>query len=550
MKTNRRNISLILTCTALLIAVGLQSWYHYRSEDPRYGISTAEVRLRSMDAELKTSLKRLCTAYSEKSFHNDFLHGNPSDKGISYFLYENNRLIAWTENATALPFEWSDSLRDGIVIRLKNGDHWIRTLRCGNKTVAGLALIESHYPYENKYLTNSFNPYLGLPSGSEFSENGTEFHTPDGIVIGRISSLQHEPPAWMGFGWCMVLTMLVVAYFFIPATVFSNRQYSWLIIVLIVASRGAMSFFHFPGALYDTGMFSPTAYAANIFFNSPADLFLNGLTILLVVVSILRRTSLVVSENLRKIFFIITVILLMTASYVLVHGLVMDATVSLDITDLSGIDSYTVIIITSLFLYLLSGALFLNWISGKKSDSLSFGRAMMALLLISAFTSILLFRFLHQRDLENRSRLAKKVTSERDPVAEFLFKEESSNIRSDTAIIATITRKGSLAELQSRLRTHHLKDYFGRFEWNLSLYDSTGKSIISDGPSTIDSLKLDFNSYGSVNVSPGFFSLPAQAGRMRYCGMIAVTDVESDTIGILVLQMRSSFLYTATGFPE
>ena len=62
---------------------------------------------------------------------------------------------------------------------------------------------------------------------------------------------------------------------------------------IIIAARIGMIVFHVPEPLYQTALFSPTYYASSFFFNSPGDLLLNVLTILIVILIFYRHRQVI-----------------------------------------------------------------------------------------------------------------------------------------------------------------------------------------------------------------------------------------------------------------
>lgn len=549
MTSIRRNISTVLFVVALLLAGFLQTWYLVHNRQPSHIVKDAEAKFKSLDRDMRSLLAKLVSDTAREHFHRDFLHDFADRNDVALYLFEGDGLIAWTTNQPGWNTGSPGGFMDATTIHLSNGDYWVRMHKSGSRTAVGLLLLRKSYPFENRFLKNTFNGAFGLPAEADFSSEGIGFHAPDGKLIGTVSTGFIRPSAWLIAGWWLVVLLLSLSVLHLihnrSLTFRSKRRLAAAILLV----RISMAMFHVPSAFLDSSYFDPAVYAADAVFNSPGDLFLNGLTLLLLVI-LLSRTPIRITTTARRITTGIMTLLLLAALVLLVHGMVMDASVSFDITDLSGVDHQTLFLLLGLSLFLLAGTILIQWVSGKQLVSISFGNAMLTLCLVSAVTAVLLFRFNHQSDVENRKRLAQRVTMERDPVAEYLFNDEAEGIRSDTALYGSIARGESVEAVRTHIRARHLKEYLGRFDWTCFLYDATGRTSSTGIPAALDSLVQELRVSGRKTVSPFLYSLPAEAGHMRYSAVLPVTGIAGDTLATLILQLRSTFFSSTSGFPE
>jgi hypothetical protein len=94
--------------------------------------------------------------FAEKPTHYNTLLEN---EGIALLIYENDTLKFWSDNSIAVENWMKEVCLDTRIVKLRNG--WFEVMKpesnySTSKTVVGLILIKSEFPYENKYLVNEF----------------------------------------------------------------------------------------------------------------------------------------------------------------------------------------------------------------------------------------------------------------------------------------------------------------------------------------------------------------------------------------------------------
>ena len=144
----------------------------------------------------------------------------------------------------------------------------------GNKKIIGLILLRKNFSYENKYLSNHFNPLLGLDCQFQIAAGSGEHQLNSSSGAHLISldysriipdELPFQTPAW--FYLFAYLFFLSAIFFF-----FRSRSTAWIQVALLgaflIAFRWLMISFHLPGEMYFNDFFSPKVYGSSFFFNS------------------------------------------------------------------------------------------------------------------------------------------------------------------------------------------------------------------------------------------------------------------------------------------
>lgn len=91
---------------------------------------------------------------------NDFILSKHIDllerQGLAVFVYENDSLKLWSDNAVPISPLYSKSRIDSTYIYLKNAWYVPRTIKQGRFTMVGLIQIKQTYQFVNKFLTSNF----------------------------------------------------------------------------------------------------------------------------------------------------------------------------------------------------------------------------------------------------------------------------------------------------------------------------------------------------------------------------------------------------------
>ncbi len=129
----------------------------------------ANLQLDSIHQHLHHSSKKNLVEYLAKEYVNTF-----NDKGIAFFIYENDSLQFWTDNHPAVENYMLNVCLEKRLVKLNNG--YYEVIRHPKNAYSpfqlyALVLIKNNFPYENKYLKNEFNKKLHVPDGVLLNDN-------------------------------------------------------------------------------------------------------------------------------------------------------------------------------------------------------------------------------------------------------------------------------------------------------------------------------------------------------------------------------------------
>lgn len=247
------------------------------------------------------------------------------DQSYTLLLYRNDTLAYWNNNKVLPPnfflYAKSDATR---LLKLPNGYYQackktlpLQTIN-GNLqkvTVIALQLIKYNYQIQNKNLSNTNNPLLGIPNEIEFSTStNSNIATTDSTTINdnktdstlsqkniiqtkRAYTIANSTQTdFLQLNYNANLLQKRVDYAVISLQLFGiigflicitllclqiNRQYkrpleaSILLISLFLLVKALMVVFDLPNTLHQTQLFSVKQYSRYVLFISPGDLLLN-----------------------------------------------------------------------------------------------------------------------------------------------------------------------------------------------------------------------------------------------------------------------------------
>ncbi|MDG5799725.1 ATP-binding protein [Marinilabiliaceae bacterium ANBcel2] len=173
---------LVLTLSTLLIAILIAAITLSYGLDSANDNSKALLKIEEKINGLREQMKTLSSSLPEDSFSShqslwEKISTYSSDE-ISLAVYQNNELIAWSNNQ--IPLQGiNPGYFDHPVVKLDNG--WFLSSSTSydeNIKVVAFALLKKDYPFQNKYLQNSFNPLFNINSSVLITRDGHDDYLP------------------------------------------------------------------------------------------------------------------------------------------------------------------------------------------------------------------------------------------------------------------------------------------------------------------------------------------------------------------------------------
>ena len=505
--------------------------------------NSAEQQLEKLIA-LNTSNNQF--SYSKK------LEQLTKNKGISLFIIEQEKLVFWTNRTiNFLPTLKEFNATNGIV-KLKNGWYHYLLKKSNNKTYLALILIKNDYQITNKYLKNSFHDSFKINNKITIDTDSTNkpatiIRSKSGNYLFSLLKSQENEPTSKKYNWFIVV-LFFIAYFLIISFISKQtrkiiflRNFSPLIvIVFIVVSRLLLLWFPIFNSLFNQELFEPTVFAQSAFLPSLGDLLISSV-LFSVIIYYLARAIQKINPYHQSFVVVISIIIALfpLALANLIEGLITNSKINFDINYLLDLTTYSFVGMGSIILLFISFILFIkisfghfldkafkrnqlitiywtssllsviighfflginalltSWVllvilafSFKTTSKLSFYRSAFLVLVVSLTTS---WGFIHhgkEKEKINKEFIAKKLSKERNPVAEYLFEEIAAKIEQDTFIINNIsTYWNDKSKVDNHIINHYFGGFWNKYDINIISPCRENDSIIVEGNKSVNCL--------------------------------------------------------------
>lgn len=370
-KITKAGFFFLLFLSALIIQIILNQYYrtHYSKDYLPQEMNTfLENQAQRIDNALERMIK-MDSAKIEKYLHqkNGTLAQEP---GEQYLVYENDRLIIWSNNIIPVKNTYEPFRFDSNFEQFANAYTLVRKRKINNKVVIGLLVIKNKYPHENEYLENDFHQKLNIPPGINISGKKTEIPvTFEGEPIFYL-----KPPGEIKlqkFQENLLFIFFVVSLLFLFAFLYHGHRFLnpfpsrprlfvlfYSIDVIIV--RLLIGYFNFPDYIHQSELFDPAILGFSNFIPSLGDMFLTALSLLAIAIAIYKEVHLKLSQNkpglsiLVNATIFIVLIIALKMIYGLITSMVMHSSIMLNLHKVFSVDYFTIIAFLALFMVIAS----------------------------------------------------------------------------------------------------------------------------------------------------------------------------------------------------
>lgn len=173
-------------------------------------------------------------------------------------------------------------------------------------------------------------------------------------------------------------------------------------------------------------------------------------------------------------------------------------------------------------------------------------------LLASLYTITIVAIETAKKEKTERQVLAMNLTTERDPVAEVLFKELSTDITNDLVIASKLKDTIDSEFIMQHLQSRYFNGYFKRYDFTLTICPKGGNLHLLEENREVDCWSF-FNSMAknTEEAATGKFTfLDINNGRINYLGRFIYNENEdNEAIGVFIV-LSSRLENQLVGYPE
>ena len=217
-----------------------------------------------------------------------------SREGIGVYVFFNDSLTFWNNAELPLEGQFKRFNQPEGTVWLETGLYLYTLAQSDSVKCLVASLIKPAFGVKNKYLSNDFKKWTGLPTGisavpPDKLTQGAEPLRLNGTVVAGIKGTEAEYGQSDTATWCTVLFSvgcMVLLLILLTTAATTAWPMALLVTGSLLALRFAMLYFQLPAFLYDGPLYDVRLYGnAQSFFNGfLGDILFNAITLLFVVV--------------------------------------------------------------------------------------------------------------------------------------------------------------------------------------------------------------------------------------------------------------------------
>lgn len=583
----------------MLVVLGL--FLYLGQDESGVGIDHAarhiQETIESAEREHALALPELTSLSEFELFeHFNLCQEDYDSKGLSYFIFENDELLAWSTNTVPEAERLPELIASGPCVLLDNGWYLIDEFKKNGRVAYGLFLVKYEYLYENKYLVNRFHKSFHLHHNPDIqftSEDGAlPILNADKDVIFYLQGSQDSSSSLLRT--CVTLLLIGLSIFLILRYLF-DRIYRWkssiwgflISSAVVLGLRLLQVMAGWPESMTSMDLFQIEVLAESLWHPSLADLLINSFIFLMLSYSYKEwvRKSEGGSDLLHILSLSAHFLFLCRWMDELISGVVHSTLVGFNISNFFDLELSSVLAVVAIVLLLISilflaqtlvflirfrqrdvkaryllfflslGGLILvnHWMGVVDMVKVLWPWIVLAYLILaqpmrsggprlvyllgimailSFYSSYTIEKQFVKRDRNKLQVIADRLMEGADPVAEYLFDDVRESLEADSVLWEIATKVPLDKE---RVLSQLRKDYFSGYwtKYNLDIRTSTGKQTPE---------------YRFVKETPGigFYRAPDSELGLNY---ILAARPDSSSL-VVYVEFQLNIIPEELGFPE
>ena len=286
-------------------------------------------------------------------------------RGMAVFLYYNDSLTYWSDNAVLIATKYSKSGIDSSFIKLRNAWYMPCVKKIKNTTIVGLILIKQVYQYENKFLENKFQKDFNFPATVKISRQPLpNSHKIQNINKRVIFSLVFDSSAYHALyqtyipSSCYFIVIVLILWFIYKhiSQIQNNRIRNMIVVlatILLPAIKLLMQQYQYPNVFYSLDLFKPQYFATSDLLPSLGDMLI--WTVVIFFVTFIFYKEFIFSKleqikptkqwliNLCLIIHLLLVLLFFCLVFYFIQSIILNSTISFEINKLLLFDFYSIV---------------------------------------------------------------------------------------------------------------------------------------------------------------------------------------------------------------
>jgi len=616
-------IMLALLCASLFItAIIAQNTYTPVNNLFQTG-KTLEQNLQKKERAVNNAINKSSTFNQLKSLqdHPDtalkFIQYFTTDRSTWFITLKKDSLLFWS-GVKVIP-ENTQIIKEGYSFQQEaNGYYEVIRKNEGDFSAIFFIPVKLNYQIQNQFLKNTFATDLLKDDNIEIADfTDKSFYSVHAVNGQYLFSVKLKNKVinltYYRYEWALWLLTLLSFCILLNniCGYFASKGYVILSFVIlatfIVAIRFANLHFDWPDITHNLKLFDSKLYGSSKLYPSLGDLCLNVLFMCWFMVFMYSQRKRILKRTLGKwisypifICFVAILIVVSTSFVNLFYGLVINSTITFDVSNVLNLSFYSLlgilmlcfafliffllveVLLTintklsvpnpqkaiifiiaivastvvnayydqfSLFYLLWAGLVFYRaYAYSAKGGVLDSASVAMIILVCALISSIKLSYFESVKEKDTRKKFIQKLEAPDDLNADDNFKSIESQITADTSLIQYFNdSKHSANYTKTRLQKVYFNGYLSRYNIDIYEYNKDDKAISDDNSYDLSVFK-DEVLYSAQKVSAHFYRENDAFGVLSYFAIIPLMQ-KGEKKGTIVIELKSKPLQTAASFP-
>ena len=334
----------LIIAVIIFTLTGLICGYFYQNSPKNAIVITKFQKVLSVKEDLASKTLEDMNQIIIHSSVDSLIHYPFAKNSISYYVFENNELVFWSDNQRDISSVVLNDSTNWKLVQLPNAYCISRLISVGSRKLLALITIKNNYPYENEELTNSFAKGFNLDNRIQITKGKDSdklalFGTPRNYLFSLVEPkipVFNEIYANIGLvAYALAFLIFFILYARTPFLL--NKKtinvQTWVGVASCVGIlTGLCLYFDIPSLLFWSKLFSPVQYASNSYLASISHLtvFTGYIISTIYLFYFYTNTDKFEMMTSRIIFFMIYV-LYYVLIYFLLRGLIFNSSIQLNI---------------------------------------------------------------------------------------------------------------------------------------------------------------------------------------------------------------------------
>jgi len=563
------------------------------------------------EKKLDDALRYEKTNFEKKGLNQIWQRQNSSDCNIH--IYRNDSLLYWNTNTLPiLRFADIHFPSEGI-IHLQNGWYYAKVLKINRVVLSVSFLIKKDYSYQNKDLTNNFNPKLdpGSPMEISLAEGNNNVYNAKGDYLFSLLPVNTFVFSKTQSALFFCLFILVFGFFF--ALFFRwwkklNLTFTFVSLVVLIALYALSIQNDWFSSFNSILAFQPSLYASNELFPNFATFILNTMLFVLLCNMALTAIVSIKKAKVRTLLFLIFYFGFFVFWYFfleLLHGLIENSSIPFHINHLFELDLYSLIAIAAVgvifhaylrllhtcslhlwkskvsisrlvvitfiagffyFLFeinfgnqMLFSALFpflfllvLLYFREKETKKIGFRQGLVLFFLFTLCLATSTGFFSDRKERSDRELYANQLKTDKDIITELEFVNVEEKLRKDAFLSRFIEepRKIGSSEFQDGIERRNFTSFWEQYDMEFFLFDENANPLIENETKTKAQLDRVIDFNGTPSEVDSFsFFIADYVEQYSYLFRMPVVS-KSGKVARFYATLKSKRIPEEIGFPR